>query len=330
MQICNKLIMNVLRSVTILVLSVVFLCPLGCGKQVQSSADRKRVSVIAINQYAPHPILDAVCRGLTNRLSQVSDIKVIIKNANGDRVICQQINEQFVGNKVAVIVALGTPAAQSAVATSKGTIPVVFGAITDPVGAKLADSMARPGGNKTGTTNRWPFRHQVDLIHKLFPEVRKVGVLVNPAEANCESGMVVIRQQAKEAGLTLVEVPITGSMDVVPAVESLRGKVEILLISPSNDLYSALDAFLGAASRLGLPVLGGDESAVKRGSLATYGFSNEAVGESTAECVLLVLKGDRLAGDIPVVIPPRPSLFLNRNALEKAHIQIPSSLSAEI
>lgn len=298
----------------------------GCGRSERSPTSDGKVYSVSINQFAPHPILDAVYVGLMKRLSEEPAIQVVTKNANGDRVICQQINEQFFQGKTDLIVALGTPAAQSAVSVTKGVIPVVFGAITDPVGAKLADSLEHPGGNKTGTTNRWPFRKQVTLLRTLFPTLKRVGVIVNPSEANCESGMVVIREAAKALGLELAEIPVTVSAEVVPAVEALRGKADVILISPSNDVYVALDALLAAALRLGLPVVGGDESAVSRGSLATYGFSNEDVGRATGECVVQILKGKRQAGDIPISAPPTPKLYLNRDRLAACKVAIPSEL----
>jgi putative ABC transport system substrate-binding protein len=329
MQTGKPLIAKALRVTLTFGVVLIVLGLFGCGEPRESSPSKLRTFVVGVNQFAPHPILDSVYKGMAARLSREGNIQLTTKNANGDRVTCQQINEQFVQSKVDVIVALGTPAAQSAVAASKGIIPVVFGAITDPVGAKLADSLEQPGGNRTGTSNRWPFGRHVELLKKLFPDVTRVGILVNPAEPNCEAGMVVIRAAAKELGLSLVEVPIASSADVVPAVESLRGRVEVILISPSNDVFSALDALLGQAKRLGLPVVGGDESAVTRGALATYGFSNEEVGTATAECVLRVLKGDTPAGAIPVSLPPQAHLYLNRTALSAAGVRIPQDLDHE-
>lgn len=309
----------------VFVLGLSFLI-LGCWKRQPEQTNKQIIRVVGVNQFAPHPILDAVYAGLSKRLSSETNISVIVKNANGDRVLCHQINEHFVQEGVSVIVALGTPAAQSAVALSKARIPVVFGAITDPVGAKLAESLEKPGGNKTGSTNRWPFRKQVELVRKIHPTAKTIGVVVNPSEANCEAGMIVIREAAKELGFKLIEVPISASSEVTTAVESLKGRADVMLISPSNDVYTALDALLGAALRIGLPVVGGDETAVKRGSLATYGFSNEDVGIATAECVLSIFRGDRPAGEIPVATPPAPKLFLNREKLTANGLVLPPDL----
>ena len=316
-----------LMSIRLLaVLSVVALLA-GCGgRNDKASAPRGANTsmpekVIGVNQYVQHPILDVVLKGMQDRLSGEPGVRVVVKNSNGDALSCQQINEQFVQSKVAVLVALGTPAAQSAVNVS-GDIPVVFGAITDPVGAKLADALQRPGGNKTGTTNRWPFEDQVALVRKAMLTAKRLGVVVNPGEANCEAGMAVIRAEAKKTGFEVVEAPVANSSEVRAAVESLRGKVDVMLISPANTVFSALDTLLGVAKESGIPVFGGDETAVARGSIATYGFSNVEVGRETAEVVLRVLQGKVPPGEIPVARPPNAKLYVNAVAAAAAGVKL--------
>jgi len=280
-----------------------------------------------INQYVAHPILDAVLTGIQERLGQEKGIEIIVKNSNADAMTCRQINEQFLQQNAAVIVALGTPTAQSAVQLANGKIPVVFGAITDPVGAKLADSLGRPGGNKTGTTNRWPFADQIKLIRDLLPNVKMIGVIVNPGEDNCEAGVKIFRETARELGLTLVETPATNSSEVKTAASVLVSKkVDAIIVSPSNTLFSALNSLISTAEEASIPVIGGDETAVERGSVATYGFGNKDVGVATAEIVIEVLKGERKTGDIPVTCPKQNRLFLNTKALEKAKITVPEKL----
>ncbi len=301
----------------------------GCSKE--ESPKSSTAKTVMVNQYVTQPILDAVLAGMQERLSQEAGIDVIVKNSNADAMTCRQINEQFIQQNPSLIVALGTPAAQSAVQVANGKVPVVFGAITDPVGAKLADSLERPGGNKTGTTNRWPFDDQVRLVHELLPNAKTIGVIVNPGEDNCNAGVEVFRQTAKKLGLTLVETPATNSSEVKTAASVLTAKkVDVILISPSNTLFSALNSLISTAHEAGIPVIGGDESAVERGSIATYGFSNKDVGIATAEIVLDVLKGEKKAGTIPVARPKQNRLFVNTVEVKKAGLTIPESLRSAV
>jgi len=314
---------KIMRLCPVFVLFTVALSLGACSKQVDNEqADYK----IGVNQYVQHPILDAVLEGLQSELGSQKSYQVIVKNSNADALTCRQVNEQFVQSGVDVLVALGTPAAQSAVAVAGDDVPVVFGAITDPVGAKLADTLETPGGNKTGTTNRWPFDQHVSLVQQLFPNARRIGVVVNPGEANCESGMRVIRATASSRNLSLVEVPVANSAEVRAAVESLKGRVDVILVSPANTVYSALDTLIGSALNIGIPVVGGDESAVKRGVVATYGFSNEAVGVATAKIVVMITEGDAEPGNIPVGCPPGAKLFYNAKAASEAKVSVPDDL----
>lgn len=314
------------RFISFLLISVVISFAFWLRSNLQKQSGQK---LIAVNQYVSHPILDAVLEGFKERLIKNKDLQIIVKNSNADVMTCRQINEQFMRQKVAIIVALGTPSAQSAIEVAKGKIPVVFGAITDPIGAKLADSLEHPGGNKTGTTNRWPFSAQIQLIKKIFPKSKVVGTIVNLGEENCRAGQEVFRREAYKLGLNLVEVPVSNSAEVKTTTEILISKkVDVILISPSNTVFSALDALICTAHSAKIPIIGGDESAVIKGSIATYGFSNKDVGIATAEVVLKILKIDpkNKVGDIPVARPRENHLFINRKVAEQAGISLPTDL----
>ncbi len=291
----------------------------GCSKNDST----KESYVVGVNIYMQHPILDQVLEGMKGQLKGQS-VRLDVKNANKDNNTVLHINQQFVMRKVDAIVALGTPSAQNAVEHADG-IPVVFGAITDPVGSKLAESIEKPGGNKTGTTNRWPFEDQVALVAKLFPKA-VVGLLVSPSEANCVAGMAIIRAEAEKHGLKLVEVGITNTPDVMAATASLKGRCDLILITPSNVLFSGLDALIKTAEKNGVPVMGGDTTAVEKGSVATLAFSNHDVGIMTADLLMKVLNREKFekVGDLPVEGPPESELVVNDAMARKYGIDLSS------
>ena len=249
-----------------------------------------------------------------------------LKVANADINMVNQINNQFLSSNVDVIVPLGTPAAQSAVNLTK-TVPIVFGAITDPVAAKLADSMEKPGGNKTGTTNRWPFDAQVSLIRKIKPDAKKIGILVNPGEENCVAGMKYIRKALDEAKLPFVEVSVSNTSEILTAVQSLVGKkVDVILVSPSNVVVSGASAIVNVAQENKILLVGGDKGTVQNGSLATYGYDNVEIGRTTADLVLRILREKINPGDIPVAAPPTTRLYINLSVATKTGVKVPEEL----
>ena len=308
-------------GVAIVIVGLIVL--VSCDSGTDSDTEIK----IGVNQYVTHEIFDAVYAGFKETLkADGREIEIVFKNSNADAMTCHQINQQFVNSDIDVIVALGTPVAQSAINVAGEKVPVVFGCIMDPVGSKLADSLDKPGGNKTGSTNAWPFAKQISLIKKMLPGVVKIGMVTSPGESNCVSGMKIVREAAKEQGIELIEVPITNSGEITAAVKRLINEpVGAIMVSPSSAAFSALDATISLAHANGIAVIGGDETAVEKGSIATYGFSNKQVGVATAEVVLRVLDGER-PGDIPVARPKDMDLYFNEDSMKKFNVSMPEGL----
>ncbi len=143
---------------------------------------------VAITAIVEHPALDAVRDGVIKQLEKdgfVKDknIKIKYQSAQGNTGTAAQIARQFIGEKPDVIVAIATPSAQAMVAATKD-IPVVFSAITDPIAAQLVKSAEPSNTNVTGVSDVLELGPQIDLIKKVVPKVKKIGVVYNPGEAN--------------------------------------------------------------------------------------------------------------------------------------------------
>jgi putative ABC transport system substrate-binding protein len=308
----------------ILVLSFILL--LGCTKE---SVDKKGF-VIGINQFMQHPLLDDVRKGLVEELnghgiSTEKGSTFLLKNANGDQNVAVQINKQFVDRKVDIIVPLGTPSAQSAVKLTK-TIPIVFGAITDPVSAGLADSIKKPGGNKTGTSDRWPYKKQVGLMKKLVPNAKKVGIILNPGEANTQASMEFIRPALKELGLAEIDVPVSSTSEVYGAAQSLVGRCDVILVPADNTVVSAFESVVKVANENKIPLFAGSIDSVKKGAVATYGVNYYEIGRATGQLVAQILKGELDPGTIPVIVESKADLVININAAKAQGVRIPDEM----
>jgi putative ABC transport system substrate-binding protein len=162
-----------------------------------AAADEKHV---AITQIVEHPALDAVTKGVKDVLAENgykegANLKWSFESAQGSVAIADQIAKKFIGKSPDVIVAIATPSAQ-AVAASTKDIPLVFSAITDPLGAKLVKSMEKPGKNTTGVTDLSPAGKHVDLIVEISG-VKKIAFLYNPGEANSVTLVALLKKEAK-------------------------------------------------------------------------------------------------------------------------------------
>ena len=175
------------KTLSLLLASALLTC-----SSLGMAAPMKSVGITAI---VDHPALDAARKGVVDELKAEGfvagkQVKIQYQSAQGNAATAGQIARKFVGDPVDVIVAVATPSAQAAAAATQ-TIPVVFTAVTDPVAAKLVKSWAASGGNVTGVSDMLPLAPQIDLILKVKPGAKRVGMVYSPGEVN---SVVVARE----------------------------------------------------------------------------------------------------------------------------------------
>jgi putative ABC transport system substrate-binding protein len=201
----------------------------------------------------------------------------------------------------------------------------VFTAVTDPVGAKLVSSLERPGGNVTGLSDLSPIGLHLDLIREIAPDTARLGVIYNPGEANSITLLELIRKEAPARGLEIVEAAAPRSADVLPAAESLVGKVDAIYVPTDNTVVTALEAVVKVGTDNRLPVFAGDTDSVARGAIAALGFNYYDLGRQTGKIVARVLEGAN-PGDIPVEGVQITELYLNPGAAESMGVTIPPEM----
>lgn len=317
---------------TLICIASVFLITNGGVSWAETKGPQGRVykSTIGINKFVDHPLLDDVIRGIQDELGsqgfkKENGTKIIVQNAAGDTNIALQINKQFIDRKVSILVPVATPAAQSAVKLTK-TIPIVFGAITDPVEAGLADSLDKPGGNKTGTSDQWPYRAQMELIRQLVPKAKTIGLVFNPGESNSQASLKHIRPALEALGFKIVEVPVSNTAEVYGAVQSLVGRCDVILVPADNTVTSAFDSVVKVANENRIPLFAGNIPDVEKGAIATYGVNYYQVGRATGKLVAKILKEKANPGQIPVVRETNADLVINLKAAEKQGVTVPEEL----
>jgi putative ABC transport system substrate-binding protein len=251
-------------------------------------------------------------------------VTFVYESAQGNPATAAQIARQFAGDAPAVIVPISTPSAQ-AVASATKDIPIVFSAVTDPVAAGLVASIDAPGANVTGVSDMAPIADHLALIREISPNVKTIGFLYNPGEANSVSSLAAFRTAAEAAGLTVVEGPATKSADVQATARSLIGKVDALYVPTDNTIVSAFESAVGVAIEAKIPLYAADTDSVARGALAAVGFNYFDVGVQTAALVDQVLKGQN-PGAIPVLFASGTDLQVNRKTAETIGLTLPQAV----
>jgi len=299
------------------------------GLTLSAAAQEVTVATTAIVE---HPALDAARDGVRDELAAAGyvegkNLRFLYESAQGNPATAAQIARKFVGEAPDVIVPISTPSAQ-AVVSATDDIPVVFTAVTDPVGAKLVGDPMMPGGNVTGMSDLSPIGKHLDLIKQISPDAKSVGVPFNPGEANSVTLMELIKKEAPSRGLTVVEAPATKSSDVLGAAQSLVGKADVIYVPTDNTIVSALEAVIKVGVDNKVPVYAGDTDSVPRGAIAAVGFNYYDIGRQTGKMVVRILKGEA-PGTIPVEGVEITELYVNPGMAEKMGVTIPDSVVAK-
>lgn len=295
---------------------------------IAAPANAKDVSV-AVTAIVEHPALDAARDGVKDALAAAGfkegeNLKFTYQSAQGNPATAAQIARQFIGEAPDVIVPISTPSAQAVVSGTRD-IPVVFTAVSDPVGAQLVKSMEKPGGNVTGLSDLSPVADHIKLIKEVAPNVKTIGFLYNSGEANSISLLEGLKVAAKEGGLEVVESAATKSAEVQGAARALIGKADLIYIPTDNTIISALEGAVSVAEEAKIPLMTADTDSVSRGAFIALGFNYYDVGKQTGEVVARILKGEK-PGDIPVKVAAGTDLVVNLVAAKKMGIEIPQAV----
>ena len=172
----------------------------------------------------------------------------------------------------------------------------------------------KPGSGITGTSDRWPYAEQLDLIKTLVPTAKKIGFPYNSGEANSQYALAQVKPLAEKRGLTLVPMVATNPGEVRRAAEALAEQgVDVIYVSSDNTVMAGFEAVLKVSHERRLPVVVGESANVERGGLATFSVDYKQLGYATADLVIRVLKGEE-PGTIPVATFKGEQVYLNSDA----------------
>lgn len=303
----------------------------GGSKQTSGGEKNEKVVKIGISQLVEHPSLDAAREGFIAALKDAGyvegkNLKIDYQNAQGDVNTNMSIAQKLVGEKNDLILAIATSSAQAVVKSTKD-IPVLFTAITDPVGAGLVKSLDKPGGNVTGTSDTHPeaIKKTIAAIKTFVPGAKKVGIIYNSGEPNAVVNVKNAKIALKADGLEPVETAISTSSEVKQAAQSMVGRVDALYIPKDNTVVSALESVIEVANSQKIPTFVGEGDSVKRGTFASYGLDYHDLGYSTGKMAVEILKGKK-PSDIPVGFPENLQLYINKKAAQQEGITLKEDL----
>ena len=294
----------------------------------QSNKNQKKLAVFLFNESV---LLETTYKGFRNVLDNSGilnkfNMTLDIKNAQGDFNIAQSIADNIISQKYDYVVTISTPALQVMSQYNK-KIPHIFGAVTDPYTLGVAKNPKEHQANITGVATFQPIQKTFEIMRRLFPNAKKVGIVWNPSEACSQACTQKAREFASKYNFTLIEVTVNNTSEVIDAANSLIDKkIDLFLTSGDNTVNLAIRTLANMFTKKYIPYFTNTSSDVELGVFCTVGADYYEVGKELGNMALKVLNGGN-PKDIPInnFLPEKVSI--NQNLVKKYNVKIPNDIN---
>jgi len=278
---------------------------------------------IGITQIVSHPALDSAREGFKAAFKEAGiNAEFDEKNANGETTNSNLIANNFVSSKEDLIFAIATNAAQSA-SQATNDIPVVFAAITDPQSAGILKN------NVTGVSDRMDVKQQLELLKKIAPNTKNVGVIYNSSEQNSKIQVEDLKKAAKELGLNIVEKSVVQANEIPQAVDNLVREADAIYLPTDNLVASVVSLITDKATAAKKIVFGAEAAHVKGGALITQGVSYYEIGKEAGKMAIEILKNGKKPSEIKFKTMPLSEIEVNEKTLAALGISLPEDVKSK-
>ena len=250
---------------------------------------------VGIVQLVEHPALDAATEGFKQAIIDelgADAVEFDYQNAQNDANTCSTIVNQFVSNKVDLIMANATPALQAAAAAT-AEIPILGTSVTEyGVALELKNFNGTVGGNISGTSDLAPLDKQAAMITEWFPNAKTVGLLYCSKEANSQYQVDVVKAELEKKGLTATLYPFTDSNDLAQICTTAADNCDVIYVPTDNTVAENTGIIDNVCAPKKVPVIAGEEGICKGCGVATLSISYYDLGYATGKMAVKVLKGE--------------------------------------
>lgn len=251
---------------------------------------------IGICNYVDDASLNQINENIQARLAEIGaergvTFHIDYENPNGDPTVMSQIISNFQADKVDLMVGIATPVAMAMqAATEDSKTPVVFSAVSDPVGVELVDSLEAPGSNLTGTSDFLDTNAIMELIFAADPDATKIGLLYDVGQESSAAPIAHAKEYLDAKGIQYVERTGTNSSEVMQAAQALVSDgVDAVFTPTDNTIMTAELAIYEIFTDAKIPHYTGADSFALNGAFLGYGVDYANLGRETADMIAEVL-----------------------------------------
>jgi putative ABC transport system substrate-binding protein len=273
---------------------------------VPAFAEEKTTYTVGICNFVDDASLNQIIANIRARLSELESDKISFNiledNCNLDANVMNQIITNFLAQKADLLVGVATPVAMGMqAATEDNKVPVVFAAVSDPLGAGLVDSLEAPGANITGTSDYLDTNAVMNLIFAANPDADLIGLLYNVSEDSSTAPIAAAKEYLDAKGVKYIERTGTTVDEVMLAAEALvSAGVDAVFTPTDNTVMNAELAIYETFAEAKIPHYTGADSFALNGAFLGYGVDYANLGVETANMIAEILLDGKDPGTVPV------------------------------
>jgi putative ABC transport system substrate-binding protein len=290
-----------------------------CKKQTE------KPYTIGIFQIIDAPTLNETKNGFMQALTDDGlrdglNVKLIERNAEGDVTEAQRIAQEFVKQRIDLIVALSTQCLQAALMAAPKA-PIIFSSVANPQLLGVGRSAENHLSNVTGVASTGPVKQTLAFIKEVLPQAKRIGTLWTPSELNSEYYLQLAQAAAAELGLEIIAVPVANVNEVLLSAQMLLNKkIDVLFPISDNTINASFESLGRMAEDNSIPLFGGNLVATRLGACAALGWDFFEMGYKSGQIAIRVKNGED-PGRIPIQYMSKIRLYLNLEAAEKEGVQ---------
>lgn len=321
--------MNVKKRIIIITTTIILLGVATVIVNLMKDTNSNRKYKIGLVQIVEHKSLNLIRDSFLDRLVELgydtNNLNIMQDCANGEVSLLSTIMQKYESNNMDIIVPIATPTAVAA-AQYAYKIPIVFSAVSDPIGAGLTNNLEKPDKGITGCMDSIAVNKIYNLMIDMFPNIRKIGFIYNSSESNSQSTISEMKRICSENGIEFVEANVAVTSELTQAINGIINKVDAVFSPIDNTVASGISVVSNTCIEAKKPFFVSADSMVFDNGFATVGIDYKRVGIETADIVDRVLKGEKV-DNIPIkTIDDGYNIYVNEGVAERIGYSVPKSI----
>jgi putative tryptophan/tyrosine transport system substrate-binding protein len=296
-----------------------------------SAADAKTNKKIGFIIYSEEVRYDEARRGIVDQLKEAGfaepSVKFTVANAKGSKAKATEAVQKFSGDKMDLIVTMGTSASVVAGRIIKDT-PIVFSTVYNPVESGIAKDLKSSGNNTTGVTTMFPLS-KIIYFMKEFAPVKTLAVLYTPDEKNTEAQLRELQRYQTETKIKVIPIIIASKEDLTRMIPEAVRVADAIFLTGSSVIGNSVPFIVEKANSVKIVTVTHLDDLVRKGALLGMGVDSYAAGRQAGKIAVRILKGAK-PSSIPIEAGKKVNYFFNMHSAKAGQFSIPPNFLKKV